>query len=94
MDYCARANIGVPGYGRVTPGEILDEKCKEMLGEEALNDLVQRGALRLMTDAKPVPERGQEDAEPPEETAAAVTSSVSASAATFPKGEGFEERCH
>lgn len=46
MEYCAMANIGVQGYGRVTPGEFLDEKCKEILGEDILAELVERGALR------------------------------------------------
>ena len=67
MEYCAKVNIGVPGYGRLTPGEYLDEKCKEVLGEEALADLVKRGALRADRYEQPMPEeRVDESANAPE----------------------------
>lgn len=67
MEYCTRVNIGVPGYGRLTPGEFLDEKCKEVLGEETLDDLVKRGALRAELYEQPRPqEREEAPAESPE----------------------------
>lgn len=72
MEYRAKANIGVPGYGRVTPGEILDGKCKAILGEETLDDLVRRGALRTLRDAGTVPEpKESPEAKEPEEPAEA-----------------------
>lgn len=66
MEYIAMANIGVPGYGRVTPGEYLDEKCKAVLGEETLSDLVRRGALKVEAEIEPEQNGGEEITDAPE----------------------------
>lgn len=85
MEYCAKVNIGVPGYGRLTPGEYLDEKCKEVLGEEAVADLVKRGALRADRYEQPMPE------ERVDESANAPEPEVPEEAADAPEDAGNED---
>ena len=83
MEYIAKANIGVPGYGRVTPGEYLDEKCKAVLGEEAISDLVRRGALKVEAGIEPKQNGSEEQSEAPEEAPEEITDA--------PEGAGDEE---
>lgn len=45
---CGQGYIGAPGFGLLTPGEVLTEAHVRALGEERLNELVKSHALDVM----------------------------------------------
>ena len=52
MKYCTTGFMANPESGMLTPGEILSERQMKLLGEETIQSLVKRGALRELKEAK------------------------------------------
>ena len=51
MKYCTTGFMANPESGMLTPGEILSEKQMKLLGEETIQSLVKRGALKELKEA-------------------------------------------
>ena len=52
MQYYAKTYTADPKIGLITPGEFLDEKQVEKLGEEKIADMVERGILGVSRKAQ------------------------------------------
>lgn len=52
MRYCTTGFMANPESGLLTPGEILSERQMKLLGEETIQSLVKRGALKELKEAK------------------------------------------
>lgn len=51
MKYCTTGFMANPESGMLTPGEILSERQMKLLGEETIQSLVKRGALKELKEA-------------------------------------------
>ena len=65
--YCAKTNTADPRTGFISMGEILTDAQAEALGEEKLQELVERGVLGVMGGGTETPAPKQPDPEEPEE---------------------------
>ncbi len=51
MKYAAKTNIGLPGVGLITRGEVLGEKAMALIGPERLEKMAEKGQLERLAPA-------------------------------------------
>ena len=86
MKYCTTGFMANPESGMLTPGEILSEKQMKLLGEETIQSLVKRGALRELKEAKGAAKAATDADKAKEQTTGPKTEETAAKAE--PKAEG------
>lgn len=84
MKYAARTNVGVPGVGLITRGEVLSDEAARLIGAERLERMAEDGTLERL-QASPAPARKTGPAEaakavPATEKAAAPAEAAAADA--------------
>ena len=85
MKYCTTGFMANPESGMLTPGEILSERQMKLLGEETIQSLVKRGALKELKEAKGAAKAVTDAEEAKEQT---TEPKVEAAVKAEPKAEG------